>query len=63
MGATADAAILSEESELQITRVFDAPRQLVFKLWTEPEHLARWWGPRGFTTISSRIDVRPGGLW
>jgi len=44
-------------------RVFDAPRRLVFKLWTEPEHLMRWWGPRGFTTVSGRMDVRPGGAW
>jgi uncharacterized protein YndB with AHSA1/START domain len=63
MAAIADAAILFAEGELVITRVFDAPRRLVFKMWTEPEHLARWWGPRGFTTISSRIDARPGGIW
>jgi uncharacterized protein YndB with AHSA1/START domain len=47
--------------ELAITRVFDAPRGLVFKVWTQPEHLVRWWGPRGFTTPSCRMDVRPGG--
>jgi len=63
MAITADAAALSAESELVITRIFDAPRRLVFKMWTEPEHLVRWWGPRGFTTISSRMDVRPGGTW
>jgi uncharacterized protein YndB with AHSA1/START domain len=48
---------------LTITRVFDAPRRLVFKLWTQPEHLARWWGPEGFTTVSCAMDVRPGGAW
>ena len=63
MAITVDAAALSGERELVITRIFDAPRRLVFKMWTEPEHLARWWGPRGFTTISSRMDVRPGGGW
>jgi uncharacterized protein YndB with AHSA1/START domain len=63
MAITADAAALSAEGELVITRIFDAPRRLVFKMWTEPEHLVRWWGPRGFTTISSRMDVRPGGAW
>jgi len=47
--------------ELTITRTFDAPRALVFKMWTEPEHMARWWGPRGFTTHSIEIDVRVGG--
>ena len=63
MAATADAAIVGAERELVITRVFDAPRRLVFKMWTAPEHLVRWWGPRGFTTISGRMDVRPGGAW
>jgi uncharacterized protein YndB with AHSA1/START domain len=43
---------------LVITRVFDAPRSLVFKVWTQPEHLVRWWGPRGFTTPSCKMDVR-----
>jgi uncharacterized protein YndB with AHSA1/START domain len=63
MAITADAAALSSERELVITRIFDAPRRLVFEMWTEPEHLARWWGPRGFTTIFGRTDVRPGGTW
>ena len=63
MAMTADAADLCAERELVITRIFEAPRQLVFKMWTEPEHLVRWWGPRGFTTISGRMDVRPGGAW
>ena len=63
MAITADAAALSAERELVITRIFDAPRRLVFKMWTEPGHLARWWVPRGFATISSRMDVRPGGSW
>jgi uncharacterized protein YndB with AHSA1/START domain len=49
--------------ELVITRVFDGPRSLLFKLWTQPEHLARWWGPQGFTTIACEMDVRPGGAW
>jgi uncharacterized protein YndB with AHSA1/START domain len=63
MAVTADTAALSTECELVITRIFDAPRPLVFKLWTEPEHLMRWWGPRGFTPISGRMDVRQGGRW
>jgi len=49
--------------ELLLTRVFDAPRRLVFKMWTQPEHLAHWWGPAGFTMIASETDVRPGGIW
>ena len=51
------------DRELVITRVLDAPRRLVFRAWTDPEQLARWWGPRGFTTIFSEADVRPGGAW
>ena len=51
------------DRELVITRIFDAPRRLVFKAWTDPEKLARWWGPQGFETLSCRADVRPGGLY
>jgi uncharacterized protein YndB with AHSA1/START domain len=49
--------------EFTITRVYDAPRELVWKAWTDPEHVARWFGPRGFTTPRSTItmDVRTGG--
>jgi uncharacterized protein YndB with AHSA1/START domain len=51
--------------EIRITRVFDAPRELVWKAWTEPEHLARWWGPRGRTTPvdSITLELRPGGTF
>ena len=63
MAATTSAALQTAERELVITRVLDAPRSLVFKLWSRPEHLARWWGPQGFTTISCEMDVRPGGAW
>jgi uncharacterized protein YndB with AHSA1/START domain len=49
--------------EITLTRVFDAPRELVWKAWTEPEQLARWWGPDGWSNPVSeiRMDVRPGG--
>jgi len=45
------------------TRVYDAPRALVFEAFTDPRHLAQWWGPNGFTTTTHAIDVRPGGVW
>jgi uncharacterized protein YndB with AHSA1/START domain len=45
------------------TRVFDAPRELVWTAWTDPKHLAQWWGPNGFTTTTSAFDMRPGGVW
>jgi uncharacterized protein YndB with AHSA1/START domain len=62
MAATADAAIPAER-ELVITRVLDAPRSLVFKVWTEPSHVVRWLGPKGFTAPSCKMDLRPGGAW
>jgi uncharacterized protein YndB with AHSA1/START domain len=45
------------------TREFDAPRELVFSAWTDPKHLAQWWGPSGFTTTTYGFDFRPGGVW
>ncbi|MGB9939587.1 SRPBCC family protein [Methanosarcina sp.] len=53
------------DQELVITRVFNAPRGLVWKAWTEPEHLMQWWGPKDFTTPVIKIDFRVGGksLW
>jgi uncharacterized protein YndB with AHSA1/START domain len=50
------------EREVTITRVFDAPRQLVFKAWTDAKHLAQWWGPKGFTNPVCEIDARVGGM-
>lgn len=49
--------------DIVLTRVFDAPRELVFKTYTDPELIPRWWGPRGLTTKVDRMDVRPGGGW
>jgi uncharacterized protein YndB with AHSA1/START domain len=48
---------------LAITRVFDAPRSLVFKAWMEPERVMQWWGPKGFTCPVCRIYLRPGGVY
>ena len=45
------------------TRIFDAPRELVFSAFTDSKHLAQWWGPNGFTTTTSAFDFRPGGAW
>lgn len=49
--------------ELTITRVFNAPRELVFRMWIEPEHMRRWSCPHGYTVDSRGMDVRPGGAW
>jgi uncharacterized protein YndB with AHSA1/START domain len=51
------------DREIVTTRVFDAPRELVFKAWTHPDHLAKWWGPKGFTNTFQEFDMRPGGVW
>jgi uncharacterized protein YndB with AHSA1/START domain len=51
------------DREIVLTRDFDAPRELVFEAWTDPDRVARWWGPRGFTTTTHEMDVRPGGVW
>src|SRR5579872_2614280 len=53
----------SEDREIVISRVFDAPRELVWEAWTNPQHVAKWWGPIGFTTTTEIMDVRPGGEW
>ena len=49
--------------ELVLTRVFDAPRELVFQCWTDPEHLAQWWGPAGMTPTGVDVDTTDGGAW
>lgn len=58
-----NATATKSEIALTITRVFDAPRSLVFKVWTTPEHLARWWGPKDFSVPSIKSDFREGGAW
>ncbi len=53
----------TEGSKLIMERVFDAPRELVFKAFSEAEHLKQWWGPRGWTVTVCNVDFRPGGIW
>ncbi|HTB63246.1 MAG TPA: SRPBCC domain-containing protein [Opitutales bacterium] len=54
---------VSSDREIVISRVFDAPRELVWEAWTNPKHVVNWWGPVGFTTTIEKMDVRPGGVW
>jgi uncharacterized protein YndB with AHSA1/START domain len=61
--ATASNAVLAGDREILMTRVFRAPRELVWRAWTDPEHLGQWWGPRGFATHTQHMEVRPGGRW
>ena len=51
------------DRELLITRTLNAPIELVWEAWTNPEHLAKWWGPNGFTNSISKMDMKPGGEW
>jgi len=51
------------EREFVITRLFDAPRELVWEVWTKPEHIARWWGCDQATITVCESDLRPGGKW
>ena len=60
MTPATDAAVLQDD-ELLIERIFDAPPELVFRVWTSPEHLMRWWGPKDFTTVVFEQDFRVGG--
>ena len=63
MGAKDNVGTAVDPLELVITRVFDAPRSLVFRAWAEPKHLMHWWGPRGFSLPSCEIDLRSGGRY
>jgi len=53
----------SEDLVLVVTRIFDAPRELIFKMFTDPKHLARFWGPKGFISTVREMDARPGGTF
>jgi uncharacterized protein YndB with AHSA1/START domain len=51
------------DRQFVITRLIKAPGELVYKVWTEAEHLAQWWGPNGFTNTILDMEVKPGGIW
>lgn len=57
------AAKKSDSNEIAITRIYDAPVELVWEAWVDPKQVAQWWGPRGFTLTTYKKDVRPGGKW
>ena len=62
-GSTETTTIYSDGGDLVFERTFDAPRDEVWKAFTEPELIPRWWGPHGTTTSVTEMDVRPGGKW
>ena len=53
----------TKDRELLLTRLLNAPIELVWEVWTNPEHIAQWWGPNGFTNTITAMDVQPGGEW
>ncbi len=59
----ASASDVGADREIVHMRMFDAPRELVFKVWTDPKHVGQWWGPRGFSTTTQSMEVKPGGVW
>ncbi|HEX6281704.1 MAG TPA: SRPBCC domain-containing protein [Nitrososphaera sp.] len=61
--ASGKVAKNTNEHELIITHVFDAPRELVWKGWTDPERVKRWWGPKGFTAPFCKTDLQVGGVF
>ena len=59
----AELALIPDDRRLEIEREFDAPRQLVWKMFADPYHLSRWWGPKGFTNPVVEMEFREGGHW
>ena len=59
---TADARMPTDR-EIVLSRLIDAPQELVFDAWTDPEQVGQWWGPSGFTTTTHKMEVKPGGVW
>ncbi len=63
MSTPAHSPEANSDREIVISRVLHAPRELVWEAWTNPRHVANWWGPRGFTTTIKQMDFRVGGVW
>jgi uncharacterized protein YndB with AHSA1/START domain len=63
MAAAANTNTATAQHELVISRIFDAPRELVFRAWSKPEHMVRWLGPKDWTAPSCTMDFRPGGAY
>ena len=61
MEAKSSSVTAQQNREIIVTRLFDAPRELVFRAWTDPQHLIHWWAPKGCTTPFCKVDLRPGG--
>jgi len=53
----------NKDREIRLSRTLNAPVALVWEVWTDPKHIANWWGPTGFTTTISTMEIKPGGAW
>ena len=60
---TASALTMPSDTEITMSREFDAPRALVFRAYTDPALIPQWWGPRKYATVVDHMDCRPGGTW
>ncbi|MBL0737348.1 SRPBCC family protein [Flavobacterium sp. GN10] len=60
---TSEILSTTPDSEIVTTRILNFPQELVFKAWSDPEHLKNWWGPKGFTNTFHEFDFREGGRW
>ena len=63
MAGKANVDLARDPSAIITVRELEAPRELVFDVWTDPKHLAQWWGPYGFSTTTSAFEFREGGVW
>ena len=63
MAATSSVDLDSDPKVMVGTRLVNAPRELVWSVWTDPKHLSQWWGPDGFRTTTSAFDFKAGGVW
>lgn len=63
MSPKKNSAVTTSDCEIVLSRVVHAPRELVWAAWTNPVHVAKWWGPRGFSTTIKKMDFRVGGVW
>lgn len=63
MNNTKNTLLNITEKELVAIRFFKAPRNLVWQMWTNPEHITHWWGPIGFSTTTFKMELKPGGVW
>jgi uncharacterized protein YndB with AHSA1/START domain len=63
VAATSSIDLESDPKVMVGTRLLDAPRELVWSVWTDPKHLSQWWGPNGFRTTTSAFEFKAGGVW